>query len=120
MRKHLSPAVVISLVALFFSIGGSALAASHYLITSPNQIKPSVLTKLKGNTGPKGPTGATGRQGPQGATGATGAQGPKGDTGATGTQGTDASEWSIDAAGYWQNSALNCSDNPSSTLNGCP
>ena len=41
----------------------------------------------KGDSGPKGETGATGPQGPKGGTGETGPQGPKGDTGETGPQG---------------------------------
>ena len=41
----------------------------------------------KGDTGPKGDTGAQGPTGPKGDTGATGATGPRGATGATGPQG---------------------------------
>ena len=41
----------------------------------------------KGDSGPKGETGATGPQGPKGDTGDTGPQGPKGDKGDTGPQG---------------------------------
>ena len=67
-----SPTTVIALLALFFVLGGTAVAAKHYLITSTSQIKPSVLTKLKGNAGPGGPAG------PAGAPGAQGAQGPAG------------------------------------------
>ena len=73
LRKP-SPASVIAVLALFFAMGGTALAAHHYLITSTSQIKPSVLTKLKGNAGKNG------AQGPAGAAGAAGAQGPAGPT----------------------------------------
>jgi hypothetical protein len=66
---------IIASVALFVALGGSATAAGHYFITSTNQIKPSVLKKLKGNAGANGATGQTG------ATGATGAQGPQGPAG---------------------------------------
>jgi hypothetical protein len=56
-------------------VAGGATAASRFIITNINQIKPSVRHQLKGNTGPQGPQGS---QGPQGAAGATGAQGPAG------------------------------------------
>ena len=68
MRKP-SPAVAIASVALFFSLAGTGLAASKYLITSTSQIKPSVLKDLKGKEGP------VGQQGPAGAAGAAGAAG---------------------------------------------
>lgn len=66
--KRPSPATAISLVALFFSLGGVGLAASKYIITSTHQIKPSVLKKLEG----KGPAGTPGAPGAVGATGAAG------------------------------------------------
>ena len=71
-----SPAMVVACVALFVASTGTSIAASHYLITSTAQIKPSVLTKLKGAQGPQGAAGAAGTQGSQGATGPTGATGP--------------------------------------------
>jgi hypothetical protein len=118
LRKP-SPTTFIALVALFFALGGGAVAANHYLITSTNQIKPSVLKQLKGAQGPagqsvtglpgpqgqKGDTGAPGSIGPQGvkgdtgATGATGAQGPKGDTGATGATGSAGAKGDTGATG---------------------
>jgi len=85
-----SPAVAIAIAALFFALGGGAVAASHhYVITSTKQIKPSVLAKLKGAKGPAGQsaTGQVGPQGLQGPSGATGAVGAKGATGATGVTG---------------------------------
>ena len=60
MRKHLSPAMIIALIALFFALTGGAFAAQRYIITSTKQIKPSVLTQLRGKTGPKGAQGPTG------------------------------------------------------------
>jgi hypothetical protein len=85
--------MIISLIALFFALTGGAVAAQRFIITSTNQIKPSVLTKLhgqagpKGDAGPAGPVGPTGQQGAAGTPGATGAQGSKGDKGDTGAQG---------------------------------
>ncbi len=84
-----SPATAIGLVALFFALGGTAIAANHYLITSTNQIKPSVLSKLKaagpdGAAGPAGATGPAGPAGPAGQTGPTGATGPTGPTNLSG------------------------------------
>jgi Collagen triple helix repeat (20 copies) len=85
-----SPAALIAALALFFTLGGTAIAAKHYLITSTSQIKPSVLATLHGA---RGANGANGAQGPKGETGvpgapgSAGAQGPKGETGAPGPAG---------------------------------
>jgi hypothetical protein len=70
-----SPAAVVAVLALFVALGGTAVAAHHFLITSAKQIKPSVLRELKGATGRPGPAGPAGSQG---ASGAPGAQGPAG------------------------------------------
>ena len=78
MRRP-SPATIIASVALFFSLAGTGLAASKYLITSTKQIKPSVIHALKGADGSRGP------QGPAGAQGSQGAQGAQGPAGAAGT-----------------------------------
>jgi hypothetical protein len=82
-----SPTIVIAVLALFFALGGTAVATTHYLLTSTSQIKPSVLKKLEGNTGPQGSPGAQGAAGTQGAAGLQGATGPQGTAGAQGPAG---------------------------------
>jgi hypothetical protein len=66
LRGRLSYANVMASLALFFAMSGGALAASHYLITSPKQIKPSVLKSLKGANGAKGANGSAGPAGQPG------------------------------------------------------
>src|SRR5262249_8440402 len=95
MRRRLTYANVAATLALVFAMSGGALAATHYLITSTKQIKPSVLKELKGKTGAagaRGPTGATGASGATGAAGATGAPGPAGSAGGVGPQGPPGKE----------------------------
>jgi hypothetical protein len=82
MRLRISPSTVLSALALFFALGGTAIAARHYLITSPSQIKPSVLKQLHGAAG------AAGVQGLQGPQGSSGAQGPAGAPGVPGASAT--------------------------------
>jgi hypothetical protein len=86
-RKRLSYANVAATLAVFFALSGGALAASHYIITSTGQIKPSVLKALKGDAGPAGAPGAAGANGAAGASGAAGANGAPGAAGATGATG---------------------------------
>ncbi len=81
----------IAWLALFVALTGTSMAASHYVVSSTKQIKPSVIKKLRGN---RGPAGARGAEGPAGATGkegvgTQGSRGPTGPTGATGTKGTE-------------------------------
>jgi hypothetical protein len=82
-RARLTYANVAATLALVFSMGGGALAASHYLITSTAQIMPSVLRAMRagGTAGAKGATGATGAKGAAGAPGTSGARGATGPTG---------------------------------------
>jgi hypothetical protein len=83
LRKHFSFANVVALTALVFSMGGTAIAANHYLITKTSQIKPSVLKALK-VPGKTGATGASGGSGPQGVAGNEGKQGKEGTAGKNG------------------------------------
>jgi hypothetical protein len=78
-----SVATFISGLALFFALGGTAIATKHYLVTSSNQIKPSVLSKLKGKPGAAGPAGPQGASGPQGPLGPQGPAGPSNLSGLT-------------------------------------
>jgi hypothetical protein len=93
VRRRFSYANVVATLALVFAMSGGALAASKYLITSTKQIKPSVLSSLKGKAGPAGavggagPAGAVGPAGAGGAVGPAGAQGPAGEKGAAGPEG---------------------------------
>jgi hypothetical protein len=84
MRRHLTFANLVAVLALFFAMAGGAWAAKHYIITSTSQIKPSVLKKLRG---PRGAQGAAGAQGATGTPGSAGTQGPKGEQGSQGPAG---------------------------------
>jgi hypothetical protein len=108
MRKHLTYANVAMTLALVFAMTGGAFAASKYLITSPKQIKPSVLKQLQGKVGqrgevgpagPVGPAGQQGAQGPKGETGLTGPVGPTGQQGAQGAKGETGSQGNQGPAG---------------------
>jgi len=112
IRRHLSYANVAATMALLFAMGGSALAADHfvvstaknkeftpipksrelgYLITSIDQISPRVQAQLTaaGKAGPAGPAGAAGTPGSQGAPGLSGAAGAPGTEGVQGKEGME-------------------------------
>jgi hypothetical protein len=76
MRPKLTYANVLATLALFFALGGSAIAAREYLITSTKQISPKVLKTLRGRTGPVGAVGPKGDTGAPGAQGGVGPAGP--------------------------------------------
>ena len=86
---RLSPATLIAVLALVLALGGSAVAAKRYLITTSKQIAPKALQEIAavakqsspGSDGAPGAAGATGPQGPKGD------PGPKGDTGERGPAG---------------------------------
>src|SRR5258707_8902162 len=92
---------VAATLALVFAMGGSAVAASHYLITSKKQISPKVVKELSGKqgaagaAGAAGPSGGQGAQGPQGTAGANGLVGGKGERGEKGPPGGGKSEHGI-------------------------
>jgi hypothetical protein len=73
MRRRISPAMLVALLALFFSLTGAGMAATGFRITSLSQIAPNVRHELRGARGPRGFTGAAGPQGPAGPQGAPGA-----------------------------------------------
>ena len=104
MRRHLTPSMVVALVALFSSLSGAAVAAT--LITG-KQVKNGSLTSadVKDGTllvkdikaaeraklaraGAAGGIGAAGAPGPAGKDGAAGAPGPAGKDGAAGAAGS--------------------------------
>ena len=78
-----SPALVVSLIALFVALGGTSLAAASYI--NGTRIKPHSIPKdrlskraIKSLHGARGAPGPQGPRGTTGATGATGATGPMG------------------------------------------
>ncbi|HYH53157.1 MAG TPA: hypothetical protein VD761_03420 [Solirubrobacterales bacterium] len=84
-----SPALIISILALVFALGGSAIAAKRYLITDTKQISPVVLKKIAKMAAAQGGQGAAGAPGSPGAAGVPGAVGAAGAPGAAGAAGAE-------------------------------
>ncbi|MGI8571427.1 MAG: hypothetical protein ACR2L9_02140 [Solirubrobacteraceae bacterium] len=75
LRRPSSP-LVISILALVIATSGTALAASHYLITSSKQIKPGAIALRNLSRGARSALhGANGRAGPPGLPGQPGIPG---------------------------------------------
>jgi Collagen triple helix repeat (20 copies) len=95
--KRVTPSMVISIIALFVALGGTAIAARGALIGSKQiadhsirlvDLNSSAVKALRGQRGPAGPAGANGAAGPQGPAGPAGAAGPQGPAGTNGVNGT--------------------------------
>ncbi len=99
LRNRFGIPGVIAVTALIFAMAGGALAAKKYVITSTNQIKPSVLKQLRGKAGPAGPAGPAGAAGIKGDAGAKGDPGAKGDTGAVGPKGATGATGAVGPTG---------------------
>src|SRR5438105_11677220 len=88
-----SPAIVVAIIALFVSLGGTGYAASQ-LSGSPTAVAGKAKKKkkpvkiLRGKTGPTGPSGPTGVTGAQGKDGVQAKEGPQGKEGPKGESGT--------------------------------
>jgi hypothetical protein len=90
-----SPALLISLLALFFALGGVGYAKRVVHLIDGSTIKKGSIQvdrlsagaqrTLKGRKGDPGPQGAPGGQGPQGGQGSQGGQGPQGNPGSNAT-----------------------------------
>jgi hypothetical protein len=86
LRPRLTYANVVSSLCLFVLLGGGAYASQRYLITSKDQIKPSVRAQLANERSTLNPTAGVAKKkkvkrGPAGPQGSQGVPGPKGDPG---------------------------------------
>jgi hypothetical protein len=99
--RRVSPATVISIIALVFALSGTAMAAKRYLITNAKQISPAALKQIAklAKDGAAGPSGAAGANGVNGAPGAAGAEGAEGKSGLRGERGPGATVyWAVVSA----------------------
>jgi hypothetical protein len=88
----LSYANVVATMALVFAMGGTAVAAKHYLISSTSQISPQVLKALELKIASRVKPGSPGTEGAQGKEGPAGKEGKEGAAGKDGTDGTNGLE----------------------------
>ena len=97
--RHPSPGLVVAIVALVLSLGGTAVAARHYLVTNTKQISPAALKQLTDIAAHKAALQATGAPGAPGAKGSEGPPGPAivGPAGAKGPEGDpwDGGGWAV-------------------------
>lgn len=91
--------MIVACIALFVALGGTAIAANHYLITSVGQISPKVRKKLTGPAGAQGPAGAAGKNGTNGTNGNNGTPGAPGAPGKPGADGSARAYATVNAAG---------------------
>ncbi len=116
LRKHITPASVLALVALVFAVTGGAYAAggsgngsgarngdsgSHgsYYTASVAKAKKQGKSTPTGKPGPRGPAGPAGPAGLQGPAAAAGAKGENGAAGGQGPQGTQGPQGVAGATG---------------------
>ena len=116
LLRRLSYANVAATLALFFALGGTAVAGAKLLVTGADvenksltgvdikdgslgyqALSPAARVRLKGA---RGTAGATGPQGLQGVQGPAGPQGPAGSQGATGAGVTTATTTGTDVSAY--------------------
>lgn len=102
LRRHLTPPMVVSCLALFVALGGTGYAAVKLPAKSvgTKQLKDASVSSIKVKNGsllsrdfkkgqlPRGTTGKTGVAGAAGAQGSAGPQGAQGPAGANGANGT--------------------------------
>jgi collagen type I/II/III/V/XI/XXIV/XXVII alpha len=122
----------LAVIALLLAAGGTAYAASSYIITSTHQIKPSVLAQLHGQRGERGYTGKQGKTGANGTNGGTtngappaqgvvdnagpaGAAGAAGQSGAAGVNGTNGPAGATGATGQVGAAGANGTDGTDGT-----
>ncbi|MFL5862965.1 MAG: collagen-like protein [Solirubrobacteraceae bacterium] len=80
--------IITATLAAAAVVAAGADAATRFVVTNANQIKPSVRAQLHGHQGARGFTGLQGPRGPRGLTGAPGPQGVTGAPGAPGAAGS--------------------------------